>query len=371
MNKRDWNESLNNIAPELVEEHILEMEKIAANSRKKPTLWLRYIAVAAAVCLVFGTAMLMTIFNSADDPVIPEGDFLTTDFDSNIEYPSDTESGEEKTTNSETESTEETTANSETDSTEETTETPETENNEPYEIKVDDYTLLKNENGCYLTFDDISKYKNNSSSGSMVVGDITFKSIKEFKDTVTKGLLEDWQKSIVADFSSNGVDIQTCDFNNLYEPTMPQGSTVAEVYWKGDAYSYYVKMSDESFGYVRYHTKDIYERKYQQEYVEYFDKDTVTITGLERIDEKEIIHYKTSMASLYNVRYTLTSGDKALTVDKRYYSSDDIPNRVTLYCTDGILYYTVMLHSLKEDPTDEWLLQFGLKRYVENDHEVM
>lgn len=97
MNKRDWNEGLNNIDTALVEEHIEEMEKIAAKSCKKPTLWLRYIAVAAAVCLVFGTAMLMTIFNSADDPVIPEGDFLTTDFDSNIEYPSDTESGEKTT----------------------------------------------------------------------------------------------------------------------------------------------------------------------------------------------------------------------------------------------------------------------------------
>lgn len=285
---------------------------------------------------------------------------------------SETDSTEETTANSETDSTEETTVNSETKDTEETTVTPETEDNEPYEIKVDDYTLLKNENGCYLTFDDISKYQNNSTSGSMVVGDITFGSIKEFKDTVTKGLLEDWQKQVVASFSNNGANIQTCDFNNLYEPTLPEKSNVVEVYWKGDTYSYLVMMSDESFGYVRYHTKEKYDQKYSYEYEEFFDRDTITVIGVEESDGKEITYYKTSTGvSEYQEMYTLTKGNKIIKVNRRYYSSDDIPNRVMLYCTDGILYYTVTLHSLKEDPTDEWLLQFGLKRYVENDHEVM
>ena len=270
-----------------------------------------------------------------------------------------------------TETTEATT-DSETEDTEETIVTLETENNEPYEIKVDDYTLIKNETGCYLTFDDISKYQNNSTSGSMIVGDITFDSIKEFKDTVTKGLLEDWQKAIVANFSNSGADIQTCDFNNLYEPMLPQGSNVIEVYWMGDTYAYLVMMSDESFGYVRYYTKEKYDQNYSYEYEEFFDRDTITVTGVEESDGKEITHYKTSTGvSEYQEMYTLTNGNKTIKVNRRYYSSDDIPNRVALYCSEGNLYYTVILYSLKEDPTDEWLLQFGLKRYIENDHEVM
>ena len=32
--------------------------------------------------------------------------------------------------------------------------------------------------------------------------------------------------------------------------------TLIEVYWMGNTYSYYVKMSDGSFGYVRYYTKE-------------------------------------------------------------------------------------------------------------------
>ena len=241
---------------------------------------------------------------------------------------SENESVSTDDTKSESTSEIETTRNSETDSIEETnsvqetTETPETENNEPYEIKIDDYTLIKNENGCYLTFDDISKYQNNSSSGSMLVGDITFGSIKEFKDTITKGLLTDWQKEIVATFSNNGANIQTCDFNNLYEPRLPQEGNVSAVYWKGDTYSYCVTMNDESFGYVRYLTKEIYDRNYSYEIEEYFNRDTITVTGFKEINGKDITHYITSMGlSCYNERYTLTNGNKIIKVDKSYQNS--------------------------------------------------
>ena len=67
MNKKDWNEGLNNIDPALVEEHIEEMEKIAAKSCKKPIMWTKYISVAAAVCLVFGTVVVSLILNTTDD----------------------------------------------------------------------------------------------------------------------------------------------------------------------------------------------------------------------------------------------------------------------------------------------------------------
>ena len=70
MNKKDWNEGVNNIDPALVEEHIEEMEKIAAKSRKKPVMWTRYISVAAAVCLIFGVLAVSLILNRSDDDPI-------------------------------------------------------------------------------------------------------------------------------------------------------------------------------------------------------------------------------------------------------------------------------------------------------------
>ena len=80
MNKKDWNEGLNNIDPALVEEHIEEMEKIAAKSCKKPVMWTRYISVAAAVCLVFVVLAVSLILNRSDDePItIPETEAEST-----------------------------------------------------------------------------------------------------------------------------------------------------------------------------------------------------------------------------------------------------------------------------------------------------
>ena len=394
MKQNEWNEGLNNLDRDIIENYVAQKEAYIKKI-KKPTMWTRYISIAAAVCLVLGVLAVSLILNRSDDePItIPETEAETTKADTEnapntedeptqTEAPSETVGGvvTEVTSEdvSESESVETTAGEKETDeetseqtTTEETTVTPETENNEPYEIKVDDYTLIKNENGCYLTFDDISKYQNNSSNGSSVLGEIIFGSVKEFKDTVTKGLLTDWQKEIVSRFENVGDNIQTCDFNNLYEPKLPQGSNAKEVYWNGTAYSYLVMMSDQSFGYVRCYTKEMYDEIFQSKYEDFFNQDTITVTGTEVIDGKEITYYKTSTGvSSYNERYTLTNGNKTVTVDKIFYSSNML-NRVTLYCTDGFLHYTVTLHKLTEDPTDEWLLEFGLKPYIENDHEVM
>ena len=336
--------------------------------------------------LIFLTLLLSValLFVSCQGDIDTKTEATANNEETSIETTETTQMSEEtssveSTSNSEEASSVESISNAEETSsvedisnTEETTLTHETKNDEPYEIKVDDYTLIKNENGCYLTFDDISKYQNNSSSGSSVLGEIIFGSVKEFKDTVTKGLLTDWQKEIVARFENVGDNIQTCDFNNLYEPKLPQGSNAKEVYWNGTAYSYLVMMSDQSFGYVRCYTKEMYDEIFQSKYEDFFNQDTITVTGTEVIDGKEITYYKTSTGvSSYNERYTLTNGNKTVTVDKIFYSSDDTLNRVTLYCTDGSLHYTVTLHKLTEKPTDEWLLEIGLKPYIENDHEVM
>ena len=276
-----------------------------------------------------------------------------------------------------TETTEATT-DSETDSTEETTETPETENNEPYEIKVDDYTLLKNENGCYLTFDDISLYKN-SSSGGIMVADVEFSSIKEFKDTVTKGLLMAEDKEIVANFSKSGDSIQTCDFNNLYEPILPQGSQTTEVLWGGNHYSFRTKIDSVYYGYFTVCTEEYYISRYESQYENTLNRDNITIIKTEKTDVKDVIQYQTSMSTITLERFTLQSGNKTIIVDKKFIvkgdpslnPSDTVPSNIRMFCKEGNQYYIMNIDTVYEDPTDEWLLQFGLKRYIENDHEVM
>ena len=402
MKQSEWNEGLNNLDSDIIENYVAQKEAYIKKI-KKPTMWTRYISVAAIFCLVFGVLAVSLILNRSDDePItIPETEAETTKADTEkadnteeettqAEAPSETVGGvvtDDVTSEdvSESESVETTAGEKETDeetseqtTTEETTVTPETENNEPYEIKADDYTLIKNENGCYLKFDDISKYQNNSSNGSMVAGEITFDSIKEFKDRVTKGLLEDWEKQVVASFSNNGVDIQTCDFNNLYEPLFPQGSDIVGVGWKITSYYFMINNDNKYFGFINVLSYEEYEKQYTRDFENALNGDQITIESVEIVDEKEITYYKTPLASLKREAYTLQKGNITVLVDKQFSLTDlsisqssSIPYRLTLYCSDGYRYYTVTLYSLQEDPTDEWLLQFGLKPYIENDHEVM
>ena len=293
-----------------------------------------------------------------------------------------TEDVEETTKIQETENTESTNTEemSSIQETEETTVIQETENNEPYEMKVDDYTLIKNENGCYLTFDDVSKYQN-SSSGSILAADIEFKSIKEFKDVITKGGLTDIQKSIIAGFSTDGINIKTCDFHKLYEPSIPQGCSVGSVYWSGEFYIFDISLDNDAFGDITYLTKDHYNQLYSY-YENFFNNDLITITSVEDKDGTIITDYRTSSAILKNIRYTLETENKTVIIEKEYSIESplndifgyikDVPYAITLYCIDeNNLYYKISLNELKEDPTDEWLLEFGLKPYIENDHEVM
>ena len=343
--------------------------------------------------LIFLTLLLSValLFVSCQGDIDTKTEATANNEETSIETTETTQMSEEtssveSTSNSEEASSVESTSNAEETSsvedisnTEETTLTQETENNEPYEIKADDYTLIKNENGCYLTFDDISKYQNNSNGGS-VLADVVFKSIKDFKDSVTQGLLTDDDKYIVASFPKNtDGSIKTCDFNNLYEPILPQGSSITKVLWESDNYSFRIIEEDVYYGYFNIFTAEDYMRIYQDEYENALNKDTITITETEEADGKVIIHYKTKAAKLKLERYTLQSGDKTIIIDKKFIitgdpilnPSDTVPSNIRLYCNEGDKYYIINIDTVYEDPTDEWLLEFGLKPYIENDHEVM
>ena len=292
----------------------------------------------------------------------------------------------ESTSNSEEASSVESTSNAEETSsvedisnTEETTLTHETKNDEPYEIKVDDYTLIKNENGCYLTFDDISKYQSNS-IGNSALADVKFSSMKDFKETVVNGLLSDSDKQIIAGFPKYGEHIQTCDFNDLYEPIVPKKCNMNNIYWMGEIYTFDISLGNDAFGSITYLTKEYYDIFFEH-YENFFNSDLITVTSVEEKNGVITTNYDTATSVLKNVRYTLSVGNKIVIVEKEYcidsdYNyifgyTDDIPYAITLYCVEGNTYYRVSLNELEQDPTDEWLLEFGLKPYIENDHEVM
>ncbi|MBR7122913.1 MAG: hypothetical protein IKC95_05610 [Oscillospiraceae bacterium] len=252
-----------------------------------------------------------------------------------------------------------------------------------YEIKCSDYTLIGKNNEFFVVFDDINIYQSQGPE-SQVKGTIDFPTMKDFKDSVTKGLLTDYQKEIAAGFEKNSAGaIMTCDFDNLYIPTLPKDCVASVVSWEGQYYSSLFLPNDKnhglfSHGWFNYLTKDWFDSRYQEDYLEYFNNDKITVTKTQTLAGGKIAtYYTTSAGEFMNVRYTMTVGTKVITVDKEFILqlhrtplpfetiSSTVPEDVDLYITSGDKFCHINLDGLSEDPTDAWLSRFGLEKYVD------
>ena len=79
MKQSEWNEGLNNLDSDIIENYVAQKEAYIKKI-KKPTMWTRYISVAATFCLVFGALAVSLILNRSDDePItIPETEAQST-----------------------------------------------------------------------------------------------------------------------------------------------------------------------------------------------------------------------------------------------------------------------------------------------------
>ena len=239
-----------------------------------------------------------------------------------------------------------------------------------------DYMLICDNDAFLIVFDDLNSYQVDNQETAT----IDFATMKEFKDTVTKGLLTDTQKRIMATaFQKNNAGaIMTCDFKNLYVPKLPSGGAVNSVSWEGQSYSFDLTLNDGVFGWLTYLTESQYNSKYQEAYLNYFSKDTITVTKTETLEDGKVASYYTTRAGqLMNLRYSLTVGEKVIVVDKTFrlqmnnsdlVTSSTIPSNIALYCTSEEGFCYISLYDFTDDPTDEWLLSFGLQKYLDNNY---
>ena len=253
------------------------------------------------------------------------------------------------------------------------------DNGEQNEIEVDDYAIINRNNECYIVFKDVAQYENN---GQSELATIEFATIEELKEAVTKGKLSDWQKEVIAtSFPKNDIGIMSCDFNHLYTPTMPVGGTVSGVSWGGENYSFYLEFSNGVFGYAHYYTEAQYNQIFELEYENYFNKETITVTKNEQISngEKVATYYSTLSGELMQIRYTIVNDNKTFIVDKTYrinmvdetiITSSWIPSNITMYCVEGGVCYVIDIFGFVEEPTDEWLIQFSMNRYIANNSVI-
>ena len=241
-----------------------------------------------------------------------------------------------------------------------------------------DYSLSQENGQHYLVFDDITKYERIPEEGVNIGIDayVSFSSMTEFRDAVIKGKLTDHQKTTIANHfrkDENG-NVLICDMNNLYVPIAPEGSSIDKVDWTGQTYSVSLTLdSGVDCGYGNLPEKD-YQSRYQQDYVELFNNNNITVTS-QTVDKngKTITRYDTDTSTYKSIQYTMTAGNKTIAVEKSYClktnssssdTSGSIPYRVNLYCTEGDQYYIFVLSDFDIAPTDQWLLKFGITEFA-------
>lgn len=244
------------------------------------------------------------------------------------------------------------------------------ENND-YIKQMHDYRIEQKSGNNYITFINISKYEE---QGSNQIASLSFSTMDDFVTSVTSGSLKDWQKNVIVNsFERDAYGIKVCDFDNLYVPVMPRKATICGVDWSGESYSFYIEFDDDVFGYLYLYTKEQYQNVYTRDYEEYFNRDSITVTRVEKIDENTTVtYYSTSQADLKQVRYVLSSEGKQFIVDKTYRLkavnsnfeiSESVPSNVTLYCTQGESVYVIDLFGFVSVPTDAWLLKMGITEW--------
>ncbi len=240
-----------------------------------------------------------------------------------------------------------------------------------------DYSLFEADGKCYIVFDDISVY---SSEGKSEVSTLSFATMKEMKDAIKNGKLKDWQKRVIAtSFAKDDVGIKAFSLESWFVPNLPVNGAVDSVIWSGESYSFSMTLDNGVFGMLHVYTPGQYADIFASDYENYFDKDTISVSETETLEDgKTVTNYSTIAARLMQVRYVLTDEARTFAVDKTYRYSEgeagakgsyDLTN-ITMYCDDGGKKYAVDLFGFVEEPTDAWLLTFGLSVYNDSDVAV-
>ena len=71
MKKKEWNEGLNYLDPDLIEKHIEQKERLRQKKQKAKGIWLRFGAIAACFLLIVSAVIVVPMLREDDPGVIP------------------------------------------------------------------------------------------------------------------------------------------------------------------------------------------------------------------------------------------------------------------------------------------------------------
>ena len=103
--------------------------------------------------------------------------------------------------------------------------------------------------------------------------------------------------------------VKVCDFNNLYEPILPEGFSVLGLTWSGSYYAFSIDSGGDLSGSFFYIPHDQYTSFFKQNYEESFnsplifdfDETDIVVDGV----NAKAITYKSEVSSIKNIRYTI------------------------------------------------------------------
>ena len=74
MKKKEWNEGLNHIDPDLVEKYVEQKDRLRQRNQKSKNVWLRIGAIAACFVLILSAVIVVPMLQKANLPDVPTWD---------------------------------------------------------------------------------------------------------------------------------------------------------------------------------------------------------------------------------------------------------------------------------------------------------
>lgn len=234
----------------------------------------------------------------------------------------------------------------------------------------------------YLNFNESHKATSAEISACYEAG-ITFESLTDFKDKLINGkLTASEQITMQAAFPKDENGILMCDLTQLYEPVLPDGTTLSSyVYWLGG--------NSISFaftkGYVHFLSEKAYNSLVAQEYTNAPNTTNYTITatyeGTYDSAPCEWIEFTIQGSQFRTCRMEITVNEQvfyavliyAITTEETANaesSTEPLPFSVAVFSEVNNQYFQVSLISPSFHPTVEWLTSFGVKLYDDNSNHV-
>lgn len=244
-----------------------------------------------------------------------------------------------------------------------------TERQDASELQLKDYTLAFVDGNCYLRFEENQLDVSNSQ-----IACVSFESIDVLIEAIRNCRFSETDYSIIRTvFPKNENGIMVFDIDHAYDAEIPTGFRVESVWWYGPFYTFELIDTSNCHATLTPMTRDYYQARFAREYETFFDREQIRVTKRELVDDRnaEIIWFETDLATLKQIRYTLSNGviveeEYRLTSRINAQVSETVPLMINLFGEMNGSCFCVTIGGLNDRPSVEWLSQFGVLLRTDN-----